>query len=132
MLNQLFYEINNTRNVPGEVKVDFPRELKEEEYYRVEYNLPWNETLKEILSLESTGGPCSVCRKMWKRVDMAVKFERKIVTGVYYVPSCFCFGKCPVCKNNLYRDQAEVGEGKCLKCGWKKYKKKNVDSAYKF
>ena len=79
---------------------------------------------KELITTlqnEFDGGNCPKenCRKAWIRIE----FDNLFLAGIYFIPNCDCYIKCPVCKKWLYELQLngymqpnENGELKCPEC----------------
>ena len=68
--------------------------------------------------LETDGGKCPKCSKMWKKIE----FENVFAAGSYHEPDCQCLMKCPRCKNHLYdyyvTTRLRMSKYVCPFCKW--------------
>uniref|UniRef100_A0A6M3LJW2 Uncharacterized protein n=1 Tax=viral metagenome TaxID=1070528 RepID=A0A6M3LJW2_9ZZZZ len=71
-----------------------------------------------LLSLETTGGACPMCGKVWQMVTVNNHFAE----FVYYDPACGCYARCPSCRASWHRElamgSAEAEIRQCPSCGW--------------
>ena len=91
---------------------------------------------KELITTlqnEFDGGNCPKenCRKAWIRIE----FDNLFLAGIYFIPNCDCYIKCPVCKKWLYELQLngymqpnENGELKGIIDGIKSKQKREIEA----
>ena len=83
----------------------------------------------KLILLQLDGGECWQCHKPWNLVTV----DNAFVTGIYYLPSCDCYPRCPMCRKWLYEDR-EAGvmdDWRCTGCGWRMYVKGKDDKMYR-
>lgn len=70
--------------------------------------------LFQLAQLETDGGQCPRCGKLWKPVPV----DNIFVQGVYYQPACHCYLYCHVCQRFLHHEEAngQIKDNRCPRC----------------
>jgi hypothetical protein len=119
----------NPKTEEGWVSVGYVSDVMIEDGYRkCIANAGGNTQILTALELERKGGPCPVCGRDYRKIEVDNKYGK----FTFYQPSCMCFKQCGSCGRFLVSERL-LDIWHCTSChpeGLEKKKKKQHKASY--